>query len=454
MRSHVVEVIRAPNTLPSSKNVLAGISILSLNVLLPNRIDGWWVKKMYNPSLGNIDYISAWSYRQKLLLQEIKNADADIVALQEVCAQSFESDFVEPLRELGYDNYLLYKKGRFRPLTLWQSKKCSLISQAQRDRVLITLFALEDSTKRQFVFVNAHLTAGTNQGGRRLRQTHDALNYCEKLWQQKEVQPRVIFCGDMNAEDNAAALHLLINGEVAAGFLEDGISVTSKNRTSPIGKFIDVATAPISTDQRPVPPPTMVVLELFSLLSVPDNENNLILSPAASAALTRAFRRFCTDEQESMSLEATENWLQAINGCLGRGTEYRTTLAILNKKYATDVSWEELPKDARFELADFLHVYTRGLRDIWGLPHDLNVFGEWPLVEASSISKISSIQNDQQPRLFMTRFDRIFSSQNNCRIIAVRDQISLQACPNADHASDHLSVGALIQLFGEDDDSS
>ena len=107
----MVALLPASTPLPRPPN---GFSLISLNVLLPNSIDGWWLYKYYPP--GVPDAAMAWPARAALLESFLLRADPDIVCLQECAAESFESDF-SFLHRAGY-NAALYGKGRMRPATL------------------------------------------------------------------------------------------------------------------------------------------------------------------------------------------------------------------------------------------------------------------------------------------------------------------------------------------------
>ncbi|KAJ1394192.1 hypothetical protein B484DRAFT_340416, partial [Ochromonadaceae sp. CCMP2298] len=77
------------------------VSILSHNVLLPNSIDGWWCYKMYSSRHRISLQDTLWEARSKLLQAEIGIAKCDVVCIQEVCAESFDSDFAF-MASLGY----------------------------------------------------------------------------------------------------------------------------------------------------------------------------------------------------------------------------------------------------------------------------------------------------------------------------------------------------------------
>lgn len=72
---------------------------------------------------------TTWEARSSLLEEYLLHADADVVALQETSASSFESDFSFLLRA-GYD-CALHAKGRMRPATFWKrSRFCAYGSPA------------------------------------------------------------------------------------------------------------------------------------------------------------------------------------------------------------------------------------------------------------------------------------------------------------------------------------
>ena len=77
----MVALLPASTPLPRPPN---GFSLISLNVLLPNSIDGWWLYKYYPP--GVPDAAMAWPARAALLESLLLRADPDIVCLQECAA--------------------------------------------------------------------------------------------------------------------------------------------------------------------------------------------------------------------------------------------------------------------------------------------------------------------------------------------------------------------------------
>jgi mRNA deadenylase 3'-5' endonuclease subunit Ccr4 len=174
----LVEHLISPASLPKPLSPL-NLSVLSYNVLLPNSVDGWWTYKMYMPPLPqDMLFQASWDYRRGLLKERIQLVNADVVCLQEIAPESFPEDFAF-MQDLGYDGVELYKKGRFRPATFWKTSQCELASPAvHKDRCLLTAFKLpdycDDQQKHHWHVCNCHLQAGT-QGGRRVRQIHEAM---------------------------------------------------------------------------------------------------------------------------------------------------------------------------------------------------------------------------------------------------------------------------------------
>jgi endonuclease/exonuclease/phosphatase family metal-dependent hydrolase len=201
---------------------------------------------MYSPRLDVVvsEEQAAWPHRAALLRDQIAAADCDVVCIQEAAADSFETDFSWMI-DLGYDRCELFKKGRFRPATFWRAARVQLKGVSiHKDRCLITHFALVEAThlmSRTLYVANCHLTAGP-EAARRLRQALDAVDTIRKDMAKAEPKPKkgcapvpapapvVVLVGDFNAQGDSGVARLLLNGQVDAGFLEDGVSVTSSSK--------------------------------------------------------------------------------------------------------------------------------------------------------------------------------------------------------------------------------
>jgi hypothetical protein len=123
------------------------------NCLFPNEsglIYSFWLRyKMYLPPLS-IEQgrdISSWEHRSNLIAQRLGTVDSDVVCLQEVCPESFETDFAFMKDDLGYDGCEMFKRGRFRPATFWKTDRVELVvPPIHKDRTLLTVFR---TTKQQ-----------------------------------------------------------------------------------------------------------------------------------------------------------------------------------------------------------------------------------------------------------------------------------------------------------------
>ena len=441
-----------------------GISVLTYNVLLPNSVDGWWTYKMYNDPkhLNFLEFpqtdkendetcispfsVSSWDYRRDLLKDRIGLIDADVVCLQEVSPESFEQDF-HFMQDLGYDEMVMYKKGRFRPATFWKSSECHLAqAPVHKDRSLITVFNTcskntkdgeEQKEEQPWYIVNCHLQAGA-QGPRRVRQIFEAMKGVMTLArkQQLGVNPkddmRLIVCGDFNGGAESGSVRFLEDGYIDENFIEDGAPVTSKRKDLPFSKPLqDVSLDVKSRD----PPPTLVVAELMSNLMETASYENPILSDDMRKRLERIYKNLSNPESGVMDKASVESWLIRINKRLQRGDEYRNAAIEMGWVDPNpDDAWEvrkkrvQIPEAGILTLPGFIKVYQKELSvgKFWGIAHDMQVLGE-PLPDAG---------------LFTSRFDRIYYNARSMEPVCVTDTTSNMPCPNEQEPSDHLPVAA------------
>lgn len=293
--------------------------------------------------------------------------------------------------------------------------------------------------------------------------------------------PHLIVCGDFNGGAECAAVRYLEDGSVTPEFLEDGKSTTSKLKTLPAtipapSHLLDVFAAvndfrqdtntninikhnqdQENDNDKDKAPPTMVVQELISNMVHPDSEEGQPkLSDPVLECLERIYHRFATHTHEQvkvnpnteketkakqmqMNVENVEQWLIAINGKLGRGSEFRAAAAEMGWKAPPEE--EDLPKEERspivlppnsiLTLEGFQNVYQLELQQgkFWGIAHDLAVLGE-PLPDAG---------------LYVARFDRMYCT-SNLRPYAAIDTLSDIPCPNSVEPSDHLPIAASFTL--------
>ena len=346
----MVALLPASTPLPRPPN---GFSLISLNVLLPNSIDGWWLYKYYPP--GVPDSAMAWPARAALLESLLLRADPDIVCLQECAAESFEADF-SFLHRAGY-NAALYGKGRMRPATLWKASRFALCDAAgalapadpelvrpagaqdgapleyttlpgttpgvtQGDRTLLTALRLlgDDGAPAAAApplwVVNVHLSAGA-EARRRLSQVHDGLDRIRKQRAKalpKDHPPRaaVVVAGDFNSQGATAVRELLTRGEVLPDYREAGdptereqasTEVTSKPKRQVVGAFVDAC------DGGALCGPTYYAPTLQPLMV--DDATGAI-SDGLRAALADCFAKLSADGKV-LTMEEQRKWLVAVN---------------------------------------------------------------------------------------------------------------------------------------------
>lgn len=250
----------------------------------------------------------------------------------------------------------------------------------------------------------------------------------------------VIVCGDFNGGEECGAVRYLQDGFVDETFLEDGEAVVSSQKKLPFERPLkDVMACP--TDRRP--PGTLVVAELISTLVEGNAYEDPTLSEAVIERLKRIFDRHATHDVNAtrvMNCEDVERWLVAINGEVGRGSEFREAAHQMGLKEENDSDSDdsndekqkiELPRDGVLSLKGFLQVYEKELKQgkFWGIAYDLGALGE-PLPDAG---------------LFQARYDRMYCSAA-AMPIAVRDFLCCEPCPNEREPSDHLPLAACFAI--------
>ena len=254
-------------------------------------------------------------------------------------------------------------------------------------------------------------------------------------------------CGDFNGGDECAALSYLQDGSIDSSFFEDGEAVTSSRKVLPLNDGLFDAMKAINDR---MPPPTLVVPELITLMVDGAAYESPKLSKTVIARLTRIFYQRATAEERSeltesvvMKVVDVEKYLTVINKKIGRGSEFREAARQMGWKAETD-AWKDvhgddenaadmekikitLPQDGVLTLDGFIKIYESELQQgkFWGIAHDLVVLGE-PLPTIG---------------IFQARFDRIYHS-TAIKVNSVIDFTSDEPCPNAKEPSDHLPVTA------------
>jgi hypothetical protein len=266
-----------------------------------------------------------------------------------------------------------------------------------------------------------------------------------KIKDEDPQNPLLIVCGDFNGGSECGAVRYLEDGGVGPTFLEDGESITSKEKNCPTSYPLKDVISSVST--RPEPP-TLVVAELISQMAKDQSSAYKSLSDDVIDRLKRCFTKYATEDDEEdlgingkvMSTQDVEKWLVDINKQVGRGSEFRTA--------AKEMGWTEpkveesedgpiekpritLPQESFLSLNGFINVYEQELHDgkFWGIAYDLGIMGE-PLPMIGR---------------FEGRYDRMYCT-GKLEPTAVIDFLSTVPCPNDNEPSDHLPVAASFKF--------
>jgi hypothetical protein len=488
------------------------LSVMSYNVLLPNSQDGWWTYKNYYPPVADLlverkegqqadDVITSWEYRQNLIKEKIETLGRpDVLCFQEVAPESFEQDFAFLSKDLGYDGVALYKKGRFRPATFWNTSKCTLVGEpVHRDRCFLTCFTLNNKNENgnqnenseappvenaeeaiitpspYWHILNCHLQAGQN-GPRRLRQLDDGITSIVKLERKLQlelgkqkslanykgkkknkqqqnivpVKPNAIVCGDFNGGEECGAVRYIKDGSVSNAFIEDGDIVSSKGKTMPqeLGPMTDVVLEACQGDIDTVPS-TLVVPEFISLMveggvMAGEAYNNPQLSQGVKDRLTNIYNSFATSpNNNAMTCSDVERWLTQINGQVGRGSEFRMA--------AKQMGWEPPPGEEDADPKPRITLPAEGALSLDGF---LNVYQDeltqgkfWGIAHDMAIlgAPIMPTEDPSNMELFRGRLDHMYCSTATLRPTCVVSTLCNKPCPNDVEPSDHLPIAARFE---------
>ena len=278
---------------------------------------------------------------------------------------------------------------------------------------------------------------------------------------------KVIVCGDFNSQGNTGVKCLLEQGMVDSMFRESGdptesgepSQLTSKQLFNKLSMFEDayeVAYASMSTP----PPSTLICPDIMDKMVDIDTGE---MTAGMTAALRTMYNNLCsstTDTGEdkedattttttTMTLEDVNKWLIHINGELGRGSEYRSAMRILEETKAAAaeaVAKNEGEVDTiSFTFDNFKQVYREELcgGKYWGVEHDVSK------INGSGMKCVGA-------PAFEARFDYVyFTSNMKCTAVSMvltdeQKDCIYDACtdvlPNSWHPSDHLPLRASFQL--------
>lgn len=421
-----------PSTVPASTplheaaRALGGLSLITYNVLLPNSgTGGWWVFKYYDASVP--DEARTWAHRQALLRSQLLGARADIVCLQETCADTFAGD-LGFLTEAGY-GARIHRKYNLRPATFFRTDRLSFVAEHHTDKALTLLLRPHAAPQTLVAVVNVHLAAAPDPR-RRFRQVFDALDRLRKDLVKRKVSPEraaVIVCGDFNASPEGTGTDALLRGQtIGPGFREPrypDAQLSSKPRKHAFTPFSD-----LYRDALGEAPVTLLGGRLSAYTPTADG-----LPPALLAAIDAMFDRFA-EGGEVMDWPAVEAWVKTINRDAGRGSELRKAQAIVAERAEKHLSRDEFQALYRSELSEGKY---------WSVQHDLQTCG---------------VVTDTERGLYAASLDRIYHTGALTPLAlwsplteAQQRELAEQrlGLPNAWHPSDHLPLGCVLGLPGE-----
>ena len=365
------------------------LSILSYNILIPNHPRSWWVCKYYHPHTPMLQ--RQWPARQALLLQQLIHANSDLICLQEVNHQHFESDF-EALHQQGYQS-LLHQKGQFmRCATFWKQEKFTLLQAVHSYRCLITLFHINTDSPRSdqrkisaqelLLVINVHLSGGPKPDAR-IQQVHHALKKAQKIFAHYQIEPQhsqIILCGDYNTALHKHSLsHLLFHGEITPQDRDlkyPHTPLTKKGKTQPFRDWTDAYQQAYPGHLQALAPSVLARDFLFYFCHIPSplpsgyseidathntSEERLYMyimqartrvkqegieillpwfRPQFLHALHHMFMCFAkvdTQGQAYMGVSEIEKWIEKIQHRPKIGSEYENMLAYLQGKSVAEI---------------------------------------------------------------------------------------------------------------------
>ncbi|XP_029159692.1 protein angel isoform X3 [Nylanderia fulva] len=202
------------------------LRLLSFNILAQNLLeDHSYLYQHHNKKALN------WKTRKPLVIQEIREADANVICLQEV-QEDHLLDFVAPFKQLGYE-YVYKKRTNDKKdglLLLYRSSQFVLLDYVKvelyqsgvellnRDNVgIIAKLSLRDSPETQIVIATTHLLYNPRRNDVRLAQMQLLLAEIERMAfiENAITGPKylpIILTGDFNLEPFTGVYKFLTEG--------------------------------------------------------------------------------------------------------------------------------------------------------------------------------------------------------------------------------------------------
>ncbi|XP_012063760.1 PREDICTED: protein angel [Atta cephalotes] len=201
------------------------LKLLSFNILAQNLLEDH--SYLYNHNKKAL----SWKTRKSLVIQEIFEAEANIICLQEMQEEHL-LDFVAPFKQHGYE-YLYKKRTNDKKdglLLLYRSNEFILLDYAKvelyqpgieilnRDNVgIIAKLALKDNPEAQIVVATTHLLYNPKRNDVRLAQIQLLLAEIERIAfiENTTMGPKylpIILAGDFNLEPFTGVYKFLTKG--------------------------------------------------------------------------------------------------------------------------------------------------------------------------------------------------------------------------------------------------
>jgi len=198
------------------------LSVMSWNILS----DTWYQQSRNEDYSHTADEHGSWEGRFPLFLKWVEALSPDVLALQEVDFDKFESHLLPELQDRGYDGRMqsMKKHNGRQPCgvaTFWRVDKLQLVrgknGERSFSRSMALVFQLLKNERKQpchesttkVCIINVHLESAQTEIGadRRARQVNSPLSWAS------EVAPShpVVVCGDCNTGADAALFRVFRN---------------------------------------------------------------------------------------------------------------------------------------------------------------------------------------------------------------------------------------------------
>jgi len=191
----------------------------------------------------------AWAYRKTLIMKQIAALDGDIVCLQEVQNDSFETDLKPAMESLGFDYVyapktrtmftnkytsegaaIFFRSSRFRKIDQFvldfdakavEYTSSGGINKTQLNRLSrgnVAVFTMLEDLRhggRPLVVANTHITADVDAGDVKIWQTQTLLETLYDWVMRLSPTCPVVLCGDFNSTPDSSVYELLMTGHVS-----------------------------------------------------------------------------------------------------------------------------------------------------------------------------------------------------------------------------------------------